>query len=760
MKGKNMGPNQELENIFHRAVSYAEEYNHAYITLEHFLLSMVTDDDFEIVLKKYGANVNLLKEKLLDFIKNNLTDIVVLSENQPKKTNTLERVLNRAFTQVLFTGRTTIEPIDCLVSIFNEKKSHAAYFLKLAKIEKEDFVNWFNSNYDTDNTSDKTPDKAEEFLLNYCENLSSKAENKGIDPIIGRDTELEEIQLVLARRQKSNVILVGDPGVGKTMLAEGLALKISQKKVPKFIENYTVYSLDISSMLAGSKYRGDFEERLKNVISILEKKKNCVLFIDEAHMMSGAGTSNGGSNDMANILKPALGKGKIKVIASTTWDEYRKYFEKDRALMRRFQKIVVDEPDEASTIKILSGIKKQYEKHHNVKITKDAIVESVKLSTKYLTDKKLPDKAIDLIDRAAARFKVKNLDKGIVDKNEIIQEVTKITGIAVDKMTSAAGSNNHLKYLEKNLKTNIFGQDVALETLLDKIYIAYSGLKNQDKPVGTFLLVGPTGTGKSETAKQLSKQLGVNLVRFDMSEYQEEHSISKFIGSPPGYVGYEDNAGALITKLQENPNGVILFDEIEKAHPRVITVLLQLMDYGVVTGSNGKKAEGKNNILLLTSNLGAADSEKYNIGFSKLEKEYDPNNSVEKFFAPEFRNRLDGIIKFNKLDKITMIKIVKKFVDQLNSQLKEKGITLNLNTDTVEYLVEQGFDSKLGARPLQRILDEKIKKPLSKEILFGKLESGGIVNLSMKKNELFFEFSKPILELTHEKVSQDQEVIL
>ena len=754
-----MGPNHELENIFHRAISYAEEHNHAYVTVEHFLLSMVTDENFEIVLNKYGADVTLLKSKLSDYVKNELNDIVSLADNPPKKTNTLERVLNRAFTQVLFSGRQTIEPIDCLISIFNERKSHAVYFLKLAKIDKDDFINWATN---TDMSSEeKTKDKSEEFLLQYCENLTEKANNNSIDPIIGREKELEEIQLILARRQKSNVILVGDPGVGKTMLAEGLALKIVQDQVPTFIRNHTVYSLDISSMLAGSKYRGDFEERLKTVINIIEKKKNCILFIDEAHMMSGAGASSGNSNDMSNMLKPALSKGKIKVIASTTWEEYRKYFEKDRALMRRFQRIVVDEPDEASAIKIVSGIKKQFEKYHNVKITKNAVIDSVKLSTKYLTDKKLPDKAIDLIDRAAARFKIKDVAKAVVDKEHIAQEITKITGISIESTNATAKESNHLKTLEKNLKNNIFGQDLALDNLLDKVYIAYSGLKHQDKPVGNFLLVGPTGTGKSETAKQLSRHLGVTLVRFDMSEYQEEHSISKLIGSPPGYVGYEDNAGLLITKLQENPNGVFLFDEIEKAHPKVYTILLQLMDYGTVTGSNGKKGEGKNAIILMTSNLGASDSEKNNIGFGKLEKDYDPNNSIEKFFTPEFRNRLDGIIKFNKLDKISMIKIIKKFIDQLNLQLKDKDVTLNLNTDAVEYLIDKGFDSKLGARPLQRIIDEKIKKSLSKEILFGKLENGGIVSISIKKNELYFEYNKhQLVNEINDKVHTDKEIIL
>ena len=487
-------------------------------------------------------------------------------------------------------------------------------------------------------------------------------------------------------------------------------------------------------MLAGSKYRGDFEERLKMIINAIEKKGNCILFIDEAHMMNGAGAASGGSNDMANMLKPALSKGTLKVIASTTWEEFRKHFEKDRALMRRFQRVTVDEPSEATTIKILKGLRKYYEKHHGVKITNQAIIDSVTYSVKYMTDKKLPDKAIDLIDCACARFKVKDEENGVVDHDEILFEVAKISNLPLEQINSKEGVN--LSTLEKNLRNKVFGQEKAIETLLDKVFISQAGLKSFNKPVGSFLFVGPTGVGKTEVAKQLATNMGVKLVRFDMSEFQEKHSVSKFIGAPPGYVGFDDNAGQLITNLQEHPNCVLLLDEVEKAHPDVLTVMLQLMDNGFITGSNGKKADGRNAIIIMTSNLGAADAEKNGVGFGSLEKDSDPKDAVNKFFAPEFRNRLDGIIKFGKLDQINMIKVVKKFIDELNALVKDKSIHVKPNAEAVEYLIAKGFNSKMGARPLQRAIDEYIKKPLSKEILFGKLTNGGIVEVIIENDVL------------------------
>jgi ATP-dependent Clp protease ATP-binding subunit ClpA len=572
------------------------------------------------------------------------------------------------------------------------------------------------------------------MLLQFCANLTARAKAKKIDPVIGREKEIEEIQLVLARRTKSNAIMIGDPGVGKTAIAEGLARKIVEGAVPKFILDHTVYSLDISAMLAGSKYRGDFEERLKAVIHSLEKKGKCILFIDEAHMMNGAGAAGQSSNDMANMLKSTLGKGTIKVVASTTWEEYRKHFEKDRALMRRFQRVVIDEPSEATAIKIIKGLKKYYEKHHNVKITNQAVIDSVKYSVKYMSDKKLPDKAIDLIDCASARFKVRNEEGGIVDHDEILFEISKIANIPLETISNKENSN--LPNLEKNIKAKVFGQEKAIDSLLDKVFIAQAGLKSPTKPVGNFLFVGPTGVGKTEAAKQLAENLGVKLVRFDMSEYQEQHSVAKFIGSPPGYVGYEDNAGQLITSLQETPNCVLLLDEVEKAHPSVLTVLLQLMDNGFVTGSNGKKADGRNAIIIMTSNLGAADNEKNGVGFGNLERDGDPKDAVNKFFAPEFRNRLDGIIKFGKLDQQTMVKVVKKFIDELNAQIKDKHIHVKPNAEAIEFLIKKGFNSKMGARPLQRCIDDMIKRPLSKEILFGKLTNGGVVEIVVSGDQL------------------------
>jgi ATP-dependent Clp protease ATP-binding subunit ClpA len=734
-------PNSDLEKIFERAVSIASKNQHEYITLEHFLYSIVIDETFNAILKDYGAEVDQLKKNLEKFIKDDLTDIKTDKDDfRPKKTNTVERMLNRAFTQVLFGGRNVIEPVDCFISIFSEKKSFANFFLRKAKIDKDKFIDFISNSAlsEEGEVGEASSNQLERMIVQFCTNLTSKVKQKKIDPVIGREKEIEEIQLALARRQKSNVMLIGDPGVGKTAIAEGLARKIEEGKVPKFIQGHTVYSLDISGLLAGSKYRGDFEERLKMVIAALEKKKNCILFIDEAHMMNGAGSAGGNSNDMANMLKPALGKGTLKVVASTTWEEFRKHFEKDRALMRRFQRVVINEPNEATSIKIIKGLKKYYEQHHGVKITNQAVIDSVKYSIKYMTDKRLPDKAIDLIDCACARFKVRDEENGIVDHDEIVFEVSKLTGLPLDQI--AAKENKNLKDLDKNMRSKVYGQESAIEILLDKIFIAQAGLKSLNKPVGSFLFTGPTGVGKTETAKVLAAGMSIELVRFDMSEYQEKHSVAKFIGAPPGYVGFEDNAGLLITKLQEHPNCILLFDEIEKAHPDVSNVLLQLMDNGYVTGSNGKKADGRNAILIMTSNLGAADAERNAVGFGSLERDDDSKDAINSFFKPEFRNRLDGIIKFGKLDHNTMAKIVKKFIDELNVLLKDKNVYVKINADAAELLIKKGFNRKMGARPLQRTIDEMIKKPLSKEILFGKLTNGGVIEITVKNNELLITY--------------------
>ena len=738
-------PNKDLEKIFEHAVQVASVNNHEYITLEHFLFSMLNNEEFSKILTEYGTNVKVLKESVENYITNDLKDIVNTDVDRPKKTASIERLLNKTFSQVLYSGRQIIEPIDCFISLFAEKKSHAVFFLRQANVDKDKFLSFLNKEVSEDNGSISPQGLAqlEKVITQFCANLTARAKAKRIDPVIGRDKELEEITLVLARRTKANAILIGDPGVGKTAIAEGLARKIIEGNVPKFIQDHSVYSLDISAMLAGSKYRGDFEERLKGVIHALEKKGKSILFIDEAHMMNGAGAGgNGGANDMANMLKSALGRGTIKVIASTTWEEYRKHFEKDRALMRRFQRVTIDEPDEATAVKIIKGLKKYYEKHHGVKITNQAVIDSVKYSIKYMSDKKLPDKAIDLIDCACARFKVKDEEGGVVDHDEIVFEISKIANISLEQVGNKDSVN--LESLDKNMRAKVYGQEKAIESLLDKVFIAQAGLKSLNRPIGNFLFVGPTGVGKTEAAKQLAINLGVKLVRFDMSEFQEQHSVAKFIGAPPGYVGFDDNAGQLITQLQENPNCVLLLDEVEKAHPSVLTIMLQLMDNGFVTGSNGKKADGRNAIIIMTSNLGAADAEKNSVGFGSLERDSDPKDAVNRFFAPEFRNRLDGVIRFGKLDQATMIKIVKKFIDELNSLVKDKNIHVKPTATAIELLIAKGFNSKMGARPLQRTIEELIKRPLSKEILFGKLMNGGIVEIDVDNSELKLNFVDPM----------------
>jgi len=746
-------PNKNLASIFERAIKLAIKNKHEYVTLEHFLFSIISDKDFEKVLVDFGTNVPELKNNLDNFIKTQIKDIEVAElTEKPRKTNSIERMLNRAFTQVLFSGRTIIEPTDCFVALFSEKKSHALHFMRLAGIDKDKFVDFINN--ETEQTSEAAEEisnaQLEKIIVQFCTNLNNKVKQKKIDPVIGREKEIDDILLVLARRQKSNVMMIGEPGVGKTAIAEGLARKIVEGDVPDYIKDHTVYNLDISGMLAGSKYRGDFEERLKMVITALEKRKNCILFIDEAHMMSGAGAvSSSSSNDMSNMLKPALTKGTLKVIASTTWEEFRKHFEKDRALMRRFQRVVVNEPSEEMAIEIIKGLRKYYEKHHGVKITNQAITDAVKYSTKYITDKHLPDKAIDLIDCACARFKVRNEEGGVVDHEEIMFEVAKAANLPVEQV--AAKENQNLRDLEKNMNGKVFGQDTAIEILLDKIFIAQAGLKSINKPIGNFLFVGPTGCGKTETAKVLAESLGVQLVRFDMSEFQEQHSVAKFLGSPPGYVGFDENAGQLITKLQEHPNCVLLLDEIEKAHPSVSNVLLGLMDNGFVTGSNGKKADARNAIVILTSNLGASDAEKNGVGFGSQERDGEINAAVNAFFKPEFRNRLDGIIQFGKLEHTVMIRIVKKFIDELNAQIKEKNIFVKPTPDAVELLIKKGFNKKMGARPLHRTIDDQIKKPLSKEILFGRLVNGGIVEIDTNEDQFVFNFIN-VLDTTSDKI--------
>ena len=642
-----------------------------------------------------------------------------------------------------------MEVADIIISVLSEKNSFSFYFLTKGGLTKDKFVKYFQENIVVEEEDQPMQivnnNQVERILNQFCTNLSLHAKQRKIDPVIGRDEELEKIQLILARRSKSNVLMVGDPGVGKTAIAEGLARKIFEKKVPKFIQDHQVYTLDISALLAGSKYRGDFEERIKAVLTALEKKGKIILFIDEAHMMQGAGASSQGSNDMANMLKPILTKGVLKIIASTTWEEYRKHFEKDRALMRRFQRVTIDEPSPEMSVKILKGVRKYYEKHHNVRITDAAVEQAVKLSIKYMADKKLPDKAIDIIDCAAARYKLKDDEtmdgvEQLVDVEQVVYELSKMINMPLESVAQKESKN--LADLESGMKTSVYGQDTAVDTLLDKIFVAQAGMKSPNKPIGSFLFLGPTGCGKTETAKQLADKMSMTLVRFDMGEYQEKHSVARLIGAPPGYVGYDDNAGQLITKLQETPNCVLLLDEIEKAHPDVTNILLAFMDNGFVTGSNGKQADGRNCILIMTSNLGARDNENNTIGFGELEKDGEDDKAVKKFFAPEFRNRLDAVIKFSKLSQTVVIQIVKKFVAELNDQLKDKNIEIVLNNESVKWLADQGFDSKMGARPLARLIDNKLKSPLSRKVLFGDLQNGGRVNVQLQDSDLVFEITE------------------
>jgi ATP-dependent Clp protease ATP-binding subunit ClpA len=661
-----------------------------------------------------------------------------------------------------------MEIFDIIVSVMSEKNSFAFYFLTKGGITKEKFINHFQevlSNNEEQEQSVASPNQIERVINQFCTNLSLLAKQRKIDPVIGRDEEIENIQLVLARRNKCNVLMVGEPGVGKTAIAEGIARKIFEKKVPKFIQDHQVYTLDISALLAGSKYRGDFEERIKAVLAALEKKGKIILFIDEAHMMQGAGAANQSSNDLANILKPILTKGVIKLIASTTWEEYRKHFEKDRALMRRFQRITIDEPSQEVTIKILKGIKKYYEKHHNVKITDAAIDQAVKLSIKYMPDKKLPDKAIDILDCASARYKLKDDPETegveqIVDLEQVTYELSKMINMPLESVAQKESKN--LADLESGLKSVVYGQDDAVSNLLDKIFVAQAGMKLPNKPIGCFLFTGPTGTGKTETAKQLSAKMNMPLLRFDMSEYQEKHSVAKFIGAPPGYVGYEENAGQLITKLQETPNCILLLDEIEKAHQDVTNVLLQFMDNGFITGSNGKVADGRNCILIMTSNLGARDNESNTIGFGDLGKDGEDDKAVKKFFAPEFRNRLDAIVKFTSLSHTTVCQIVEKFISELNAQVKEKSIEIVATTEAVDWMATKGYDKKMGARPLARLIDNKIKSPLSRRILFGDLKDGGVITISIVDNDLDFavgKFFKPLTKAERKALKATVKVV-
>jgi ATP-dependent Clp protease ATP-binding subunit ClpA len=729
-------PSSDLQAVFEKAIDVAKKLNHEYLTLEHLLFAMLCEDSFTNTVQGYGSDPEFIKKNLEHYLKNKCDDIIsTVADIKPRKTQTVERVLNRAFTQVLFNGRQRIESTDVFIAIMSEKRSFAAYYIQQANIDKDKFADYLNNEMETKEEDQEEPrdNQSDRALKSFTTDLNDAVKKNKIDPVIGRVEELENVALAMGRRSKSNVILVGDPGVGKTAIAEGLAYNIVQGAVPDFLKEYTVFSLDISAMLAGSKYRGDFEERFKLVLKALNKKGKTILFIDEAHMISGAGSANNNANDLSNMMKPALSKGNIKVVASTTWEEYRKHFEKDRALMRRFQRITVDEPSKEMSFQILKGIKKYYEEHHKVKIKDEAIKAAIDLSVKYQNDKKLPDKAIDLIDLACSRFNLKIVEARTIGESEIQYELAKVVNMPAEAIAEQESST--LNNLEAQLKAEVYGQETAITEVVDKILVSRAGLKPDNRPVGAFVFMGPTGTGKTETAKSLAKNLGVKLVRFDMSEYQEKHSLSKLIGSPPGYVGFEENAGLLITKIQENPNCVLLLDEIEKSHPDVSTVLLQMMDNGFITGSNGKQADCRNLILIITTNAGASDAEKNKIGFGTQEITYS-DAALKKFFAPEFRNRLDAVVTFSKLTKETMTKVVEKFVEELRAQVKDKGVKIRINKEAINYLIDKGFDPKMGARPLQRVIDKEIKRNLAKMMLFGELKNGGTANITLDKDQL------------------------
>ena len=748
--------NPEIEHIVQEATSIAKEYNHEYVTLEHIFLAMVKYKLFKDLLIKFGTDAEGLEKDIEAYLLGQ--DYLVVQDADPRRTNALERVFNRALTQILFNGRTHIQLMDLFISIQSETNSYAHYFMLKYGLTKTKLVDLYNSSFPGEQSKKVSKEaKAEKVLEFYCDNLNVKAAEGKIDSVIGREYETNEIIEVMARKNKNNVLLIGDPGVGKTAIAEGLALSIELQTVPEFLKGYTVYNLDIASLLAGSKYRGDFEEKVQEVIKALQVKDSAILFIDEAHQMRGAGAGSQGSVDFSNMIKPAIGKGKIKVIASTTWEEYTQSFEKDRALMRRFQRVTVDEPTLAVAKDILNGLKPSFEKFHGGTVTPGAIEAAVDLSVRYQTDKKLPDKAIDLIDSTCARLKLSTAI-WTVTRSDIVDSLAKMTKIPAEQI----GNTKAIGNFEDNIKQRLYGQNDAVDSVLEKIYISRAGLKAINKPIGSFLFLGPTGTGKTELAKLLAENLGMKLLRYDMSEYQERHTVAKLVGAPPGYVGYDDSnlgGGLLISDIEKNPNSVILLDEVEKAHPDVNNVLLQMMDEGTLTSSNGKKANCRNTIIILTSNLGAADNERNTIGFGdEMQKSGEDDKALKNYFAPEFRNRLDAIVKFNKLDEFSMRKIVGKFVAEVNDLLSEKQLRLRLAETAVDELIKSGFDSKLGARPLQRKINEEIKVPLSKKILFESVPAGSQITVDFLEGEYIFDIVTP--DSTSHRVDEDGFIVL
>ncbi len=751
-----------LEQAIHAALAAANERRHEFATLEHLLLALLEEPDAIRVMKACSVDLDELRSTLIEFIDEDLSNLVTdIDGSEAVPTAAFQRVIQRAAIHVQSSGRTEVTGANVLVAIFAERESNAAYFLQEQDMTRYDAVNFIAHGVAKDpaygeSRSVSGADQVEEevqsgsgdseqkesALGKYCIDLNAKSRAGDVDPLIGRAAEVERCIQVLCRRRKNNPLLVGDPGVGKTAIAEGLAHKIVGGEAPDVLANTTIYSLDMGALLAGTRYRGDFEERLKAVVTELEDHPDAVLFIDEIHTVIGAGATSGGAMDASNLLKPALQGGKLRTMGSTTYKEFRQHFEKDRALSRRFQKIDVNEPSVEDSVKILRGLKPYFEKHHDIKYTADAIKTAVELSARYINDRKLPDKAIDVIDEAGAaqHLVAESKRRKTIGVKEIEAVVAKIARIPPKNVTK--DDAEVLKDLEVSLKRVVFGQNEAIEALSSAIKLARAGLREPEKPIGNYLFAGPTGVGKTEVAKQLADTLGVELLRFDMSEYMEKHAVSRLIGAPPGYVGF-DQGGLLTDGVDQHPHCVLLLDEIEKAHPDVFNILLQVMDHGELTDHNGRTVNFRNVVLIMTSNAGAQEQAKAAIGFGRDRREGEDTAAIERMFTPEFRNRLDAVISFAPLPKEVILQVVEKFVLQLEAQLLDRGVTIDLTPKAAEWLADKGYDDKMGARPLGRVIQEHIKKPLAEELLFGKLAKGGVVRVSVKKGELNLEILGP-----------------
>ena len=757
-----------LEKSIHSALKLANERNHELATLEHLLLALLDEKDASNVLNACNVNIGLLRSNIENFLNNELGSLVTEVEgSEAVPTTGFQRVIQRAAIHVQSSGRNEVTGANVLVAIFAERESHAAFFLQEQEMTRYDAVNFIahgvskNPNYeetkdlededkkDGSEKTDNSPEK-ETALAKYCVNLNEKSKKGDIDPLIGRNLEVERCIQILCRRRKNNPILVGDPGVGKTAIAEGLARKVISDQTPDILKGSTIYSLDMGALLAGTRYRGDFEERLKLVMKELEKDPKAVLFIDEIHTVIGAGATSGGAMDASNLLKPSLQSGTLRCMGSTTYKEYRNHFEKDRALARRFQKIDVVEPSTEDSIKILNGLKQYFEDHHKIKYSNECLKTAVELANKYIHDRKLPDKAIDVIDEAGAAQSLlpSNKKKKVIGVKEIEEIISKIARIPSKRISK--NDSEVLKDLEKSLKRVVFGQNTAIEMLASSIKLSRAGLREPEKPIGCYLFAGPTGVGKTEVCKQLADVLGISMLRFDMSEYMEKHSVSRLIGAPPGYVGF-DQGGLLTDGVDQQPYCVLLLDEIEKAHPDVFNILLQVMDHGKLTDHNGKSVDFRNVILVMTSNAGASEQAKEAIGFNRTKREGEADAAIVKMFTPEFRNRLDSVITFNSLSLDVILQVVEKFILQLEGQLIDRNVTIEFSDDTLKWLADEGYDEKMGARPISRKIQEHIKKPLSEALLFGELKKGGIVKLSVNKNKLDLDY-KPLSERQTKKV--------